>query len=456
MKLKKLTAENVHGYLPIRVDFFHDLTFLTGLNGTGKTSALRLLMALLTPRLDELGAISFTEVRLTVDDGTTPVEIEAVKTAESLSLRVSDLDHELRMSSSELEVYIQARRRGEHVSPVLAQYEQHPVILHIGRMATPMYLGLDRRLSAPSVDADDESVKRAYLRRSVSDDPSLRGTPTAALLEVNYLVLRKMQEVRASQEELDERLRNEFFAKAFVYSPADIFGSNVKLPSRNEVKRYRDQLTQIESAAEGVRIPVPQIQAAMSEFLERMTEVVESLERASSKPAKAGKKSKPEPPNQAHIEWIINKPQADRILQHLSLLHEYIENRNSLRDPINRFMGLINSFLEQTKKRMTVSSGGELAVSVPNSEEPRSIMALSSGERQLVVMLGHLSLNPILERSGVFIVDEPELSLHIDWQEKFVDAVQRANPNVQLVLATHSPAIILDRIENACDLTGTR
>jgi predicted ATP-binding protein involved in virulence len=67
-------------------------------------------------------------------------------------------------------------------------------------------------------------------------------------------------------------------------------------------------------------------------------------------------------------------------------------------------------------------------------------------------MLAHLSLNPSLSGSGIFIVDEPELSLHIDWQEKFVDAIRKANPNVQLILATHSPAIILDRDEACIDL----
>ena len=44
MKITKLHAENVHGYLPIDVSFYDDLTFLTGLNGSGKTSALCLLM----------------------------------------------------------------------------------------------------------------------------------------------------------------------------------------------------------------------------------------------------------------------------------------------------------------------------------------------------------------------------------------------------------------------------
>ncbi len=57
-------------------------------------------------------------------------------------------------------------------------------------------------------------------------------------------------------------------------------------------------------------------------------------------------------------------------------------------------------------------------------------------------MLAHLSMNRRLLKDGVFIVDEPELSLHMDWQNMFVDAVQTANPKLQIILATHAPAII--------------
>ena len=108
-----------------------------------------------------------------------------------------------------------------------------------------------------------------------------------------------------------------------------------------------------------------------------------------------------------------------------------------------------NNFFVQTKKSVSVGKKGLLVVSIEGDPEERSVEALSSGERQLLVMLAHLSLNPNLTDSGVFIVDEPELSLHIDWQEKFVEAIREANPNVQLILATHSPAIILDR-DDAC------
>jgi predicted ATP-binding protein involved in virulence len=190
-----------------------------------------------------------------------------------------------------------------------------------------------------------------------------------------------------------------------------------------------------------------------------MTHVVDALEKSTSakqpKLKERGKRSteKMQFLEKDFVEWIVNKPQADRILEHLQLLDEYITARSALHEPINRFLSLVNGFLKQTKKKVAVSGRGELTVFREGNETPRSISALSSGERQLLVMLAHLSLNTSLTGSGVFIVDEPELSLHIDWQERFVDAVIEANPSVQLILATHSPAIILDRVDSCRSLS---
>ena len=75
MKISSLHAEGVHGYLPIDVQFFDDLTFLTGLNGSGKTTALRLLMALLTPNFDELALIMFTKAVVTIHDGSREMQV---------------------------------------------------------------------------------------------------------------------------------------------------------------------------------------------------------------------------------------------------------------------------------------------------------------------------------------------------------------------------------------------
>ena len=41
-------------------------------------------------------------------------------------------------------------------------------------------------------------------------------------------------------------------------------------------------------------------------------------------------------------------------------------------------------------------------------------------------------------------MDEPEISLHVEWQQQLISLIRRLNPNVQIILTTHSPALIMD------------
>jgi predicted ATP-binding protein involved in virulence len=108
MKITRLQATKVHGYLPLDVEFFDDLTFLTGLNGSGKTSALRLLMALLTPNIDELGSIAFATANVTVRDEATETVIGAVKTPDAVTISVSAIEQTLQITSADLEIDMEA------------------------------------------------------------------------------------------------------------------------------------------------------------------------------------------------------------------------------------------------------------------------------------------------------------------------------------------------------------
>ena len=87
-------------------------------------------------------------------------------------------------------------------------------------------------------------------------------------------------------------------------------------------------------------------------------------------------------------------------------------------------------------------------------EKTNSIFELSSGEKQLIVLFSQLAFAQD-SKKDVFIIDEPELSLHLTWQEKFVDALQEVCPEMQFILATHAPAIINEknRLNNCINLS---
>ena len=64
------------------------------------------------------------------------------------------------------------------------------------------------------------------------------------------------------------------------------------------------------------------------------------------------------------------------------------------------------------------------------------------------------------QRPYVLFMDEPEVSLHVDWQQRLIDLILELNPNVQIILTTHSPAVIMngwaDRVTEVSDITDNQ
>lgn len=63
------------------------------------------------------------------------------------------------------------------------------------------------------------------------------------------------------------------------------------------------------------------------------------------------------------------------------------------------------------------------------------ISRLSSGEKQLLSIL----INTLTAGESAVLIDEPELSMHPDWQMSLLGSMRRINPSAQIIVATHSP-----------------
>lgn len=77
---------------------------------------------------------------------------------------------------------------------------------------------------------------------------------------------------------------------------------------------------------------------------------------------------------------------------------------------------------------------------------------LSSGEKQMLLIL----LTTLVQDQHYYVMfmDEPEASLHIEWQQKLIAIIREINPNVQLILTTHSPAVIMEGwIDNVTEVS---
>ncbi|MGB8344911.1 MAG: AAA family ATPase [Ktedonobacteraceae bacterium] len=79
---------------------------------------------------------------------------------------------------------------------------------------------------------------------------------------------------------------------------------------------------------------------------------------------------------------------------------------------------------------------------------------LSSGEQHELVMFYELLFKAT--PGSLILIDEPEISLHIVWQEQFIKDVQKITglTNTDVLVATHSPDIISDRWDLTVQLEG--
>ena len=71
----------------------------------------------------------------------------------------------------------------------------------------------------------------------------------------------------------------------------------------------------------------------------------------------------------------------------------------------------------------------------------RTIQLLTSGNPDNIKVAQEISAPRI---KFMDYMDEPEISLHIEWQQQLIQRVRSLNPNVQIIMTTHSPALIMD------------
>ena len=105
---------------------------------------------------------------------------------------------------------------------------------------------------------------------------------------------------------------------------------------------------------------------------------------------------------------------------------------------LDAYLKSINSFFTSGEKRLKIAEDGEVRVGQEKGGRELSLRTLSSGERQIVAMLYEATH---MSDKEVVLIDEPELSLHIDWQRPLINQMAKQMGEKQIIVATHSPVI---------------
>ena len=120
--------------------------------------------------------------------------------------------------------------------------------------------------------------------------------------------------------------------------------------------------------------------------------------------------------------------------------------------PKRRFQDLADELFAETGKKI-IRSKNEIVFE--QDGEQLLPYRLSSGEKQMLVIL--LTVLVQDKQPCVLLMDEPEVSLHIEWQQRIISIIREMNPNAQIILTTHSPAVVMggwmDAVTEVTDIT---
>ncbi|MEW4325878.1 AAA family ATPase [Rossellomorea marisflavi] len=120
------------------------------------------------------------------------------------------------------------------------------------------------------------------------------------------------------------------------------------------------------------------------------------------------------------------------------------------KDNIDYVLYAINTLFQQTGKKVFMKKK-ELSLHFHNffDDEELPLSYLSSGEQQLVIFFIFSLIGFGRNNSKILLVDEPELSLHIEWQSRLLPLIFELKMHNQMIIATHSPDVI-GKYENKC------
>jgi predicted ATPase len=116
-------------------------------------------------------------------------------------------------------------------------------------------------------------------------------------------------------------------------------------------------------------------------------------------------------------------------------IHGFHEEIDQAQEPINKLVSLLDDMfgggkhIERTPRSLDVYTPDRQVI---------PLSGLSSGEKQLMFIL----LECMSGEDNTVMIDEPELSMHVDWQHRLIEAIRTVSPGTQLILATHSPEVM--------------
>lgn len=411
--LKQLYITKLFGYKTVDISFNSDLTLLVGKNGCGKTTILNIISSIASGDIENLFNFDFQDIKLIYiyKKEQRKVEIIRKKINEELLLTWRDKSITIRPQN-----VFQLNNISKNNSEMLTK---------ISKEINLLFIPLSRDTNLDDGLLSDNENKFAWGFENKNSKPL--NVIDQSLDYVNKLVKENHRKIIIGYEELDKNMARDMFQSSFDYYPN----------FSNSLDRYQelneDTLSQLKSAFRELGYLNDNFENAIDEFFNQL--------RDGSKAYELWTLENKEQSNQASA-FITNISQVDRIIKWQKMVQETSYIKSNLQESMTNFLTILNEFLKESHKELYFDNKiGKLFFKTRNSSN-MPLEKMSSGEKQIVIFFAYLIFEVSRNSNGVYIIDEPEISLHVSWQRRFAESIIGIVPNLQLIFATHSPEIV--------------
>lgn len=456
MKILSYNCSNIHNYISQSFELDGSCNFLHCINGCGKTTIIKSINALIGNNVNWLFQNKYDLIEIRIEMEENIYKFRATQNSDDfiISSRVGNnkFKHDFfsKQQVSETTEEYMSMGNDENSSLTNAIYElrdhsdNSPLSL-IEMLPSPLFLGIERTAILNLSPAKRKSTFRKS--RSMINEERIR--PNESTHQAETLIADYYRDAIEKREKLVSELRDKLITSIFQFQEQS---GNDSVDLHFPAKGLGDRLSHLQSTIKDALLKIGLGESTIKQSSDLYFNNIQRATRSLSKYKDFEDFNSSKSRNIFDLfEWL---KYSDRIpvIEYIAYVVDDFNTRESeLLEQFKRYTEILNRFLHDSGKNISLGSRGNVQVELPSGSTDGTNV-FSSGERQLFVLISHLMFNDSASTANVLVIDEPELSLHIRWQELFVDAILDANPNAQLILATHSPSIINERINKTIEI----
>ncbi|MCC8986811.1 MAG: AAA family ATPase [Candidatus Contendobacter sp.] len=408
-------VKGLWGYKDYPIRLHEDVNVIIGPNASGKTTLINILYDTLTANLPRLCRTQFSQVVLGLKafEGNERREIQLTQSEQDLKIQIDKDSFQVSLTPfqqfsgdpSFADIPLEIARRHFGIHGDLRRLQTS-----LRELVPAVWLPVSRRLPI----AEEEEMARKRLHRK----------PLESVDECLADLVDSLQQYRLSLNTELSELRKEFQRHALENILYDKQHDRLLLKPQSSIAAPSEEDKKaLLQAFRDVGLVDKNMEA-------RINEHFSAAKNALSKFASN--------PTNINIDTLIIIPLISRTRSIVTFAQELETKREKLFSPLHSYEKIVNSFLNE--KTVSVSDRGELVIS-PNKAQrgPIEWRHLSSGEKQILILLTQALLSE--KMPAVYVADEPELSLHVSWQEKLLGSLTQLAGRCQFIVATHSPDI---------------